>query len=302
MQHKTKIAALALCLVLVLPLLNGCTLFGGGEDESPDTPSEAQPPSASSTETAGDDMSRVAVPSVVRLEAQRAQERLRDAGLEPVFRWQRNEADRMTVLSQSIKAGQLLAPGSFVELVVSLGPTPEVPTPPWILWMLEEQAKAQEEAENSSSDGDTEGGTTDGTTDGATSGTSDGGSSGTSASAADDPHDFPGVPMPGSPIQGNLTPGDPVDVYRFNMNAGQTAVISVLEGTTVSDTDFTLTLYPPGSESDTDPPAKKVTTGDYPRNLTYTATTTGSFYLWVEHKNTTPGSGGDYVVTWSIGS
>ena len=99
MQHRILAVALALCLVL--PAISGCSLLPGASDDSADTPT-VETPSTPSTETAGgDSMERITVPNVLDLSASDAQRLLRDVGLEPMFRFRHDDAERMSVINQS---------------------------------------------------------------------------------------------------------------------------------------------------------------------------------------------------------
>lgn len=99
-------------------------------------------------------------------------------------------------------------------------------------------------------------------------------------------------------MSGTLSVTDPDDVYRIIMDAGDTIVVSVAEGANVSNSDFQLMIFDPSANSISDAPVASTLTGDYPRNLTYTATTGGAFYILVHHAGLTQGSGGDYTLSW----
>ncbi|GAB4278831.1 MAG: hypothetical protein Kow0056_11510 [Coriobacteriia bacterium] len=290
MQQRIFAVALALCVVV--PLLSGCDLLFGGSEEPPPAPAP-QPANpndnqssqeSTASEATTDQMERVTVPSLVGMDARDAQKTLRNLGLDANFRFKHDDEDHLTVLSQSIKAGEMVASGSYVRLTVSLGPEPEVPLPPEVEYQLE--LLLQQQLEQMIEDA---GGSTSGS------------GSGTQSSAQDNINDIPGVPLPNSPVSGTLTIADNKDVYRVYLAAGQTIQLSLNTGGSTSNPDFRMYVYPPGTESLGGTTVAEVTTGDYPRNITYTASTTGDFYIRILHAGTDQGSGGDYELVWSIG-
>lgn len=291
MKRTSVCIVLALCLVA--PAIGGCSLLGGGATDVPGVPAAQVPPSATATETtdANASMTRVNVPNVVDMDVRTALQALEDAGLNGMIRWRRDKTDRRTVLSQSTPPGMMLASGAFVRLVVSLGPAPEVPEPPYLIAARKAAAAAAVAAQDEATS------PTGGTT---TAADPDDGTP--TITFEDDPNDIPGIALPTSPISGKLFVGDPDDVYRILIAAGQTITFGVDPGPSTTDPDFHVRVFVPTATSLSGSPAAQTSTGVYPRNLTYTATTTGFFFINVHHSGTNPASGGDYKLTWSMGS
>ena len=297
MQRYKAVFVAMLCLVVIA--LSGCSLLEGDGDD-PGTPDTGVPaaPKGDGAPSAGDDdsaasMGRVSVPFVVDMDALDAVRALESAGLKGSIKWRRDDADRRVVLQQSQASGQMLASGSYVNLIVSLGPTPTVDTPPYLIVQRLEKRVALDEFEGDAQD---DGGAED---DGSGAPPDDGGNGGTNPTA----NDIPGQALTTSPVSGQLFVSDRSDVYNVLVNAGQSLILSVNLGTTTDQPDFQIFIYDPNAESiSQDTPVVSVTSGDYPRNLTYTATTTGLFYIEVYHGAVPSDSGGDYVLTWSIGS
>lgn len=156
MRRTILIIVLTLCLAV--PGLSGCFLFG--DDGSTDT--GVQPAGGQQGDSDKDDeaMDSATVPNVVNLDVQVAIDRLLDEGLKPMLRWRRAGTARRLVLSQSSDSGMSLAPGSFIELEVSLGPAPGVPPPPFIAAFRLEQEIAARVAANAGGGETADGGST----------------------------------------------------------------------------------------------------------------------------------------------
>lgn len=97
-----------------------------------------------------------------------------------------------------------------------------------------------------------------------------------------------------SPASGNgyLGGSDYEDFYKVNVNSGQTISVSV---TPPSGMDVSLYLYDPSQYS----VASSSNPGDSPENLTYTAASTGDYYIEVLYVYSTPGT---YSMTVDVSS
>ncbi len=113
--------------------------------------------------------------------------------------------------------------------------------------------------------------------------------------AVDD--EIPGVPAPPSPIVGMVDQFvDSDDVFSLDLSAGQVLTVS-MAGT--GDTDFDVFLFPPGSASVLlDSPVASSVGETYPEMFSYTATTTGTYYLDVLAWE----GAGSYTLEYSIGT
>ena len=125
-------------------------------------------------------------------------------------------------------------------------------------------------------------------------------SAGQVSAAGDD--DIPGVPMPAPPVQGYLdSKSDANDVYSLAMNQGDRLAVT-LNGDSTSDGNFYIDLFGPGSMGigGTDPVAVDHN-GNYPKTMTYSATTSGTYYvaLWCYKSDSVYGN---YSMDWACRS
>ncbi len=113
--------------------------------------------------------------------------------------------------------------------------------------------------------------------------------------ASDD--DIPGVPIPASPIAGDLDGvADVHDVYAISLTQGDriTATLTGADGT-----DFDLSLYGLGATSvDANVPLAYSGTGTYPEQISYDIPMSGVYYLDADALFSGPGT---YTIDYSVG-
>ncbi len=112
-------------------------------------------------------------------------------------------------------------------------------------------------------------------------------------------YNVPGVPLPASPVYGELNDAfDDDDVYYFFMHEGDEVTFTLQQPVTPSDLD--LWLYGPGTtDIFSDPELVWLDTGQYPEIVEWTAEETGYYFLDVN--NYTPLVPFDqYTIDWSI--
>ncbi len=113
--------------------------------------------------------------------------------------------------------------------------------------------------------------------------------------AVDPDAEVPGTPLVSTPVTGTLTElVDQRDVYRVGLVAGETLDLSL---TGPFGTSYAVEVYPPGIGSvSMSRPVVADFAGSYPRNASYAAPTSGTYYVAVRCID---GSGA-YALGWSI--